>query len=75
MTINNRRLYRILDSATRNDFLGEDFGALHLGKENCTPGISGSQGNFRKSGDRRDVPEFRRNPGTDGTFPNFCMAS
>ena len=51
MTVNNRRLYRSLDSATRNDFLGGNYGAYILGKENTTPGISGSQGNLEWLGE------------------------
>jgi len=51
-TINHRRLYRSLDSATRNDFLwGRLRGPTAWGKENSTPGISGSQGNLEWLGD------------------------
>ena len=42
MTINHRRLYRSLDSATRNDFLGGNYGALHLGGRRTV--LRGSRG-------------------------------
>jgi hypothetical protein len=39
MTIGKRRLCRSLDSVTRNDFLGEDYGALHLGEGELYAGV------------------------------------
>jgi hypothetical protein len=45
MTVNNRRLYRSLNSATRNDFLGEDYGALRLGgRRTVLRGLRGVKG-------------------------------
>jgi hypothetical protein len=45
MTINRRRLYRSLDSAMRNDFLGEGCGALHLGgRRTVLLGLRGVKG-------------------------------
>jgi hypothetical protein len=58
MTISKRRLCRSLDSVTRNDFLGEDSGVYIWGKENCTPGISGSQGDLEGLGAPR-LPAFK----------------